>query len=133
MTPKKKYEDKDEEITFDDLTNKFLKNTIKYDTWDYDKNIFIDKHNEFNKINNNIIPEYNYCYQQPYRYLSYQYHVKKSLELLNINELSDDDVIFLSRLDNGIIKINYTKINELLQNHDVIVEKKHSETLRKKL
>jgi hypothetical protein len=109
--PLQKYEDKDDEVTPEDLQLIAPHNLTHYHLWNYDKRIFLKKWENYPNI-----PPFNQFYQQPYRILSFFYHLKMSLSLLQPKDIKDDDLIFLLRVDNDVQKIHYDPINYVL-NH----------------
>jgi hypothetical protein len=116
FVPQLKYEDRSDIITKEDLFNVF-KNIEKYEIWNYDKNMFIQKHQEYPSV-----PRFNAYHQQPYRTLSQLYHIKKSLELINLNTLNDESILILSRIDNSIFHIDYLKLKNLLIENEIIIQ-----------
>ena len=123
MTPKQKYEDKIEHITYREIINIFKENVINCNIWEYDKTIFSKKVIE----DYPDIPTFNQYFQQPYRILSFFYHIKMSLKLINIDSLNDNSILIISRIDNSIKNINYLLINKTLSKYDIIVHDKSGE------
>tara|TARA_E500000331_G_scaffold104142_1_gene100956 strand:- start:25 stop:771 length:747 start_codon:yes stop_codon:yes gene_type:complete len=116
--PKKRYEDKDIEVTQDELNNRFGKNYIA-DVYQYDSKFYYE---ECKKLN---IPEFNSARQQPQRILSFFNHIKKSLELFekSSHNFNDETIIFLFRSDIGIKKYDVELARKLLEDEgDVVVE-----------
>lgn len=104
-------------ITNDQIYNVYGNNS-KIVIYDYDKYKFIKKSKKLN------IPKFNKYYQQSYRIFSFFNNLKESLLTLDINKITDDEIIILCRIDIGISVINYSKINELLRNNDIIIHRR---------
>ncbi len=115
--PKIRYEDKDVVVTKQQLDSRFGSNSV-IDDYDYDAKFF---NNEVKKLN---VSQFNFCYQQPQRILSFFKHIRDSLQLFAEDKRFDDDtIIFLFRSDMGIKEYDLQKSKELLKENDIIVEK----------
>ena len=123
--PKKRYEDKDVEVTQEELDKRFGKNSV-IDAYEYDPKFFNDTAKALN------IPTLNKYHQQPQRILSFFNHIKKSLELLEnaSAKYNDETVIFLCRSDMGIKAFDLSTAKHLLKTSDIIVEKQFGKAFR---
>jgi|TARA_B110000495_G_scaffold92536_1_gene79906 hypothetical protein len=124
--PTKRYEDKDIEVTQQDLTNRFGKNSV-IDTYEYIPQFYNEQASKLD------VPKFNGCHQQPQRILSFFNHIKKSLELLekSTDKYDDETIIFLFRSDIGIKKYDVHTARKLLnEGGDVLVENMSSNGVR---
>lgn len=122
--PKRRYEDNDVEVTSTELEHRFGKKSC-INAYEYDAKFFND---EFKKLN---VEQFNFCYQQPQRILSFFKHIRDSLLMLKEDDRFDDDtIIFLFRSDMGIKEYDLQKSKELLRENDIIVERIHRGVVR---
>lgn len=66
------------------------------------------------------IPEVLYHLAPPFRILSLFYNVKSALNLVPRGPDWRDEIIILARIDSDIYHLNKSRINELLEQHDII-------------
>ena len=114
--PSQRDEDTDERITPEQVRAKIGGDAV-ITTWEYDRTRFLEQ-----LASHPHIPRFNKHLQQHYRMLSMYYHIQQSLAMLDSVTLAPDDVIVLTRLDNGLIDTDVPTILALLRDHDVIVE-----------
>jgi len=115
--PKRRYEDNDVEVTSTELEHRFGKKSC-INAYEYDAKFFNE---EVKKLN---VPQFNSCYQQPQRILSFFKHIRDSLLMLKEDDRFDDDtIIFLFRSDMGVKEYDLSKSKKLLQENDIIIEK----------
>tara|TARA_B100000676_G_C17883169_1_gene735043 strand:+ start:241 stop:987 length:747 start_codon:yes stop_codon:yes gene_type:complete len=117
--PKTRYEDKDVEVTQEELDSRFGKEYVS-DVYQYDPSFY---NTEAKKLE---VPKFNRSHQQPQRILSFFNHIKKSLELFenSTQDYNDETIIFLFRSDIGIREYDVELARKLLDaDGDIIVEK----------
>lgn len=122
--PKIRYEDKDVEVTSEELEKRYGKKTTLC-AYDYDASFFNE---EVKKLN---VDKFNKSFQQPQRILSFFKHIRDSLLMfLNDHRFDNETIIFLFRSDMGILSYDLKKSQELLKTNDVIVEKFSGQGIR---
>lgn len=117
--PKLKDEDLDEStpeniITREELVDIYGDSRFECNLYDYDKEEFIKKSKELN------VPRHNQFFQQPYRYFSFFNNIRQVLRMTESHGFNDDTIIILARVDVGISKLDFNKVFEYLDDHDVI-------------
>lgn len=123
--PKKRYEDNDVLVTDGELKERFKENST-INAYDYDAKFFYEEVKKLNAL------RFNKSNQQPQRIMSFFKHIKESLVMFqeNSEKYNDDTIIYLFRSDMGIRSYDHEKAKELLNKHDIIVEKTTSNGVR---
>lgn len=118
--PSRKYEDKDEKTSLEELKVRYgCNNILGCELYDYKGAIF---QNEVKELG---IPPIGMHFQQPARILSFFNHLRVVSQMCKQNEsISDEDIIILLRADIKIKKINFNNINNKLKKNDICVWKK---------
>lgn len=119
--PKLRYEDKDKDVSNEDLLGVFGDNSV-VDLYDYDKRFF------YTEAKAMKVPDVIMWNQQPSRVLSFYKHIKDVLLLLKNYHKKEspekEDVIILMRADASIKNVDFEKIDKIISSNDIIVDQR---------